>query len=51
MTSINININNHDEKKEDHRVNVKVHSKNKFHQVDSAEEEHNYRAEKKRKIR
>lgn len=50
MTSINININNHEEKK-DHRVNVKV-NKNKFGLgEDFEEEEKNYRAEKKKKIR
>jgi len=30
MTHINININNLEEKKEEHRVNVKVQNKNKF---------------------
>lgn len=45
MTSINININNLEEKKE--RVNVKV---NKFGE-EFEEEDKNYRAEKKKKIR
>jgi hypothetical protein len=52
MTSINININNLEEKKEAHRVNVKFNSKQKYALGDDfAEEERNYRVEKKRKIR
>lgn len=51
-TSINININNLEEKKEDHRVNVKVNNKNKFGLAeDYKEQERNFRAEKKKKIR
>jgi hypothetical protein len=52
MTSINININTLEEKKEP-RVNVRL-SKNRLdhkYGEDFAEEERNYRAEKKRKIR
>ena len=50
MTSINININNLDEKKEDHKINVKYHPKEKF-AAEEADEDRNFRAEKKRKIR
>jgi len=31
MTSINININNHEEKKEEHKINVKYNPKTNYH--------------------
>ena len=50
MTSINININNLEEKKEEHKINVKYRPKNKFI-PEEVEDDRNFRAEKKRKIR
>ena len=50
MTSINININNLEEKKEDHKINVKYRPKDKYI-PEEVEDDRNFRAEKKRKIR
>jgi len=50
MTSINININNLEEKKEEHKINVKYRPKDKFI-PEEVEDDRNFRAEKKRKIR
>lgn len=51
MTSINININNHEEKVEEPRVKVKVNKGRLGAEEMLEEEERNLRAEKKRKIR
>ena len=45
MTSINININNLEEKKEEHKINVKYHpKKSNFHHEGNREEDRQLRA-------